>query len=122
MRNSWAIALSVVGVCIHFLVSSISDLCIYNSGVAFGLNSPMVLVGAAFAILLAMAVKERSEGFLWVLVIAAAGNLWDRMLYDVVCDYIWIWDFPVFNINDGIISITIITLIYRTWIMSKDTK
>ena len=61
---------------------------------------------------LLISLKKKVLGSLWLLLIVAAGvsNILDRFLYDGVVDFIRIWQFPVFNLADSLITVGVIAV------------
>lgn len=105
---------------------------IYNSGLAFGLFSGInliyrwflvwviALVIVIFIIALCESIKYCSKYYYFaysMIIGGSSGNLFDRILYNAVIDFIDIhlhnWHWPVFNIADIEICTGIIILIIR---------
>lgn len=56
--------------------------------------------------------KFRTQKYVVILiVVGAVSNLIDRILYNGVIDYVWLWRLPVFNFSDVLITIGILFLI-----------
>lgn len=105
---------------------------VYNSGLAFGLLSNMhvifrwlficiiVLVIIVFVMLLCKSVKYFSKCYYFsysMIIGGALGNLFDRIVYGAVIDFIDIhigsWHWPIFNVADIEIFLGIVILMIR---------
>lgn len=102
--------------------SSIVDIVVhYNEGIAFGIPLPGLYVSLIFLILFVLLLRYYLSFFLRhrvlfaLLLAGAVSNLIDRLLHDAVVDYIVIWMFPVFNLADVFIVVSIILLLLRYW-------
>lgn len=102
----------------NFAQSNFSVVC--NKGVAFGIGSNvtlLVLVGAILVFWI-LTWEKRFLSFVGLALIFAGGisNLFDRINFGCVRDFIAIYNFPVFNFADSVIFIgglLIITDLYR---------
>lgn len=122
MRNRGILLLLAIALSTHLYVSTFSNWCMINNGVAFGMNIPLWPVVLAFLAVLWLAIKERKEALLWAIVLASALNLLDRSVHGGVCDYIRIGTFPIFNLNDCIIVVSIFLLMIKQWTELRNTK
>lgn len=116
---------SIASFFLHLYISNFSqDLCFWNTGIIFGLAnflnpfllSAILISFLLFAIYILWQPCIKYWEVLVVLGISSFSNILDRLLHAGVCDYIDIkifFDFPIFNLNDIFISIslTIILLI-----------
>ena len=104
-----------------------------NRGAAFGLfdNSGMFLVVVASAVVLFILLRFLTAKFyisekkcilLSCLSAGIIGNAFERYYYGFVLDFIKVnlWNFPVFNINDILITIPVFILIIEILIRKKD--
>lgn len=92
-----------------------------NSGIAFSIKIPyFIILSTTFLIIFflvynalkKMQQRECIKSFLFsLIIIGAISNLIDRLLYAGVIDFIKIWNFPVFNLADAYITISIIIYI-----------
>lgn len=89
---------------------------------AWGISIPNVwLIMIAFFGLLCFSVFWRKEGSSlarigWLLVIAGGlGNLFDRVAYGCVVDFIRIGPFPVFNLADVFLSVGVLIVLLQWW-------
>ena len=98
---------------------------VQNKGVAFGLfghtnlNFTWIsLISIVLILFLLYSFLEKPNPFLFSLLLAGAlGNIWDRLLYGYVVDFIKIGSFYVFNVADSAITISafwiILAVIYE---------
>ena len=106
-----------------------------NTGAAFGLfqNTSFILFILAVLIVLGIIVyvftnklyiKEFRLNLMSVLCAGILGNALERCFYGYVLDYIKIraWDFPVFNLNDIMISVSAVILIIGYIIQKRDEE
>ncbi len=92
-----------------------------NSGIAFSIKIPYFMILSTTLIIIFFLIyiaikkiqqKEYIKSFLFsLIIIGAMSNLIDRLLYGGVIDFIKIWNFPVFNLADAYITISIIIYI-----------
>ncbi|NMC35932.1 hypothetical protein GYA49_02700 [Candidatus Beckwithbacteria bacterium] len=70
---------------------------------------------------LLISLKKKVLGSFWLLLIVAAGlsNILDRLLYGGVVDFIQIWQFPVFNLADSLITIGVIAISLKEFKQEK---
>lgn len=106
--------------------------CVYNAGLAFGLFSNMMVsfrwlfvwiviaIIIAFIVFLCKSVKLFSKCYYCaysMIIGGALGNLFDRILYGTVIDFIDIhigsWHWPTFNLADTEICIGVFILVMR---------
>jgi signal peptidase II len=86
-----------------------------NTGAAFGLghgaNGFFIAVSAILIVVLARLLRRWPKDDLWLqagglLVLAGAvGNLYDRVFYRYVVDFLYLHHWPVFNVADSCITI-----------------
>lgn len=86
-----------------------------NTGAAFGLghgaNGFFIAVSIVLILILARLLKRWPQDDLWLqaggtLVLAGAlGNLYDRVVYKFVVDFLYVHHFSVFNVADSCISV-----------------
>lgn len=103
-----------------------------NTGVAFGMLQGMNLLFIFLAGLVAIglvvyypSVPKRD----WLIRLAlalelggAVGNLIDRIRLGHVIDFIWIGNFPVFNIADSCITVGVLVLLLGIWVQERRIK
>lgn len=92
-----------------------------NTGIAFSIAIPqLVLIPLNIIIFLALIIllikktdisKTLSIFIISLLAAGATGNLIDRFHYGYVVDFISFWNFPVFNLADAYISVSVFLLI-----------
>ena len=86
----------------------------FNSGIAFSLPVPswlqIILTILIIGYLVYVGVKNFSPlRYVILLVIAGAlGNLYERIIYGQVTDFIAVWQFPVFNLADAFVSLGVL--------------
>jgi signal peptidase II len=86
-----------------------------NTGAAFGLghgaNGFFIAVSAVLIVALARLLRRWPPGDFWLqaggtLVLAGAiGNLYDRLAYRYVVDFLYVHHWPVFNVADSCITV-----------------
>ncbi|MDD5772221.1 MAG: signal peptidase II [bacterium] len=91
-----------------------------NPGIAFGLfpkmNIIIIILSIVTIFLLFSIYRKTNSGNLWIrtalifIVSGAAGNLLDRIQYNVVIDFIDFRVWPVFNLADAFIVIGVVIL------------
>lgn len=94
---------------------------IINTGAAFSIlknnNTLLILITIIILVLLNYYIKknniENDYFELGIILGGIVGNLFDRLLYNGVIDYIEISNFPVFNLADALIVLGIILLIIK---------
>lgn len=94
---------------------------VINTGAAFSIlknnNTLLILITIIILVLLNYYIKKNNienEYFeLGIILGGIVGNLFDRLLYNGVIDYIEISNFPVFNLADSLIVLGIILLIIK---------
>jgi len=87
------------------VLDKFSDIVVMNYNGVFGIL-PAWVSFVAFVVL--MLVMLRSKWFHPALVLVVSGgvsNLIDRVIYTGVIDFIAVWNFPVFNVADMLISV-----------------
>lgn len=94
---------------------------VINTGAAFSIlrnnNTLLILITIIILVLLNYYIKKNNietDYFeLGIILGGIVGNLFDRLLYNGVIDYIEISNFPVFNLADSLIVLGIILLIIK---------
>lgn len=94
---------------------------VINTGAAFSIlknnNTLLILITIIILVLLNYYIKknniENDYFELGIILGGIVGNLFDRLLYNGVIDYIEISNFPVFNLADSLIVLGIILLIIK---------
>lgn len=94
---------------------------VINTGAAFSIlknnNTLLILITIIILVLLNYYIKknniENDYFELGIILGGIVGNLFDRLLYNGVIDYIEISNFPVFNLADSLIALGIILLIIK---------
>ena len=94
---------------------------VINTGAAFSIlknnNTLLILITIIILVLLNYYIKknniENDYFELGIILGGIVGNLFDRLLYNGVIDYIEIFNFPVFNLADSLIVLGIILLIIK---------
>ncbi|MFH1710640.1 MAG: signal peptidase II [bacterium] len=102
---------------------------VLNSGVAFGLfpdqRLPLVLIGVAIcAIVIYFYASAKKEEILLKIYLAiimggSLGNLFDRVFFGRVIDYIDFRVFPVFNFADIAINLGVFLIIFDLFLKRK---
>ena len=90
-----------------------------NEGIIFGLtfaNSNQIMIGASIGAAIVLLififfVHLRGKKLYATIVGGIKGNLIDRIQYGYVVDWIRVGEFPVFNIADAAISVSVVLLI-----------
>jgi signal peptidase II len=107
----------------HLYISFwMTDICRWNEGVALGLlpffpseylalATLMLLFVTVFLLWRVFAIFKKYWMVLAVLFLAGLANVVDRFAHGAVCDYIAILNFPVMNINDILISVSLIAIL-----------
>lgn len=88
---------------------------VQNTGAAFGIlkNEPKFLTGVSIAAVLAILFFLRRRSFPWALVIGGAlGNLYDRLRYGTVIDFLDFRVWPVFNLADAAICVGVAWIVW----------
>lgn len=101
----------------------------YNSGAAFGMFQGAGLLFTVLAIVVSGLIlyyypRIRAEDWIlrlamWLQLGGAIGNLIDRLTLGQVTDFISIGTFPVFNIADSSITISVIVLLLGGWLKER---
>mgnify|MGYP005994187511 FL=1 len=110
---------------------------IWNKGIAFGLlnfsnqiiyNIITLLIVAVSLIIVVLAIRTRNlTGYFFAIIFGGAlGNLYDRIKYNAVPDFIDLhignYHWFIFNVADIFISIGVICLIFEELIFNKNDK
>lgn len=103
-----------------------------NNGIAFSIKIPyfiilsttfLIIFFLVYSLLKKIQRQEHIKTFLFLLIIiGSTSNLIDRFLYGGVIDFIKIWNFPVFNLADAYITISIILYILLENKISPDKR
>jgi lipoprotein signal peptidase len=125
---------SFLSLFIHLYISFFSsESCTWNSGVAFGLMgflsqrilSVIVLFFLVFVIYIFTRYYKKYYEILLVLLISSLGNVLDRIFHGGVCDYInlkFLGNFPVFNLNDIFILVSLSLIFFIIFYDSANCK
>jgi signal peptidase II len=63
-----------------------------------------------------------SEEWPWLLlVVGGASNFFERVAYECVTDYVFLWRFPAFNLADALITIGAALILWRTLIRKSSS-
>jgi signal peptidase II len=104
------------------------DYVVFNDGVAFSLDMPILLPIIISFVCLGYIFYEKKSGNIepdWTLAVFAAGilgNLIDRLLFGEVVDFIHIGSWPVFNLADVYLTSIAIYFIYIFLKLPNKTK
>jgi signal peptidase II len=100
-----------------------------NTGAAFGMgrgsNTFFIVVSSLLIVVLLRFLRKWPKGDLWLqggglLVLGGAvGNLYDRLAYRYVVDFLYLHHWPVFNVADSCITIGALML---AWGLRDDPK
>ena len=106
---------------------------VYNTGAAFSIlenNTPFLILISSFAvglILFFILKSSRKLNFFEVFALAliaggAAGNLFDRLIYFYVVDFVQFEfiNFPIFNVADVFINIGVIILLVNIFVLKNE--
>ena len=98
-----------------------------NTGAAFSIlqHRSLLLVAVAVVVIGGAAVvlwrwpklSGRALVGLGLVMGGAGGNLWDRVITGRVVDYVYIRDWPVFNLADSAIVVGMLLLLWEAWRM-----
>jgi len=92
---------------------------IHNSGAAFGIapaGATLFLIGALVVAIGLVVYVSRNQADLWTYVTlglilgGTVGNLYDRIVYGTVTDFVNFHFWPVFNVADSAVSIGVVAL------------
>ena len=96
------------------------DQAVRNSGIAFGINLPNFILIILFIITSLILVpwliklwtigQHLQASLVWLIILGASSNIIDRIKFGFVVDYINLKIWPVFNIADIIIVISVAVL------------
>ena len=109
---------------------------VWNSGIGFGLLSfekeflynliTLIIILVNFVILYLGIKSNNLKGFLFFIILGSLGNLFDRLYYSAVPDFIDInyngFHWFIFNVADIFISVGIICLIFVELFFNKKEK
>ncbi len=95
----------------HFVRQTYPQEVVLNHQGTWGILPAWIsIVGLGFLILYVWNTYRYSL-ILWIIIAAGVSNLFDRVLYGGVIDYIRIGQFPVFNLADAVITTSILILL-----------
>ncbi len=112
--------LSVVSFFSHVYISFLqTDVCFWNSGVIFGIGdflnpyilSSFLLLFLSFALYMLFKQYPKYWEVFCILAISSIANLLDRFVHGAVCDYIQVFNFPIFNLNDIFITTALLIIL-----------
>ncbi|KUO95576.1 signal peptidase II [Ferroacidibacillus organovorans] len=124
----------VVNQAIPVIPGVLDWLYIQNRGAAFSmlLNQRALLIGIALVVVVAIIYVNRTYArgkrslqiALGCLMGGATGNLLDRMVHGYVIDYIYVSviHYPVFNIADSAIVLSVFYMVWRAWFRKESTR
>ena len=117
LTKEWILGSLAVGESRHFLGNIIYLTFVHNRGGAFGLFVSFSFIFKAMGVIVPLVIliffkKLLEKGWGWVIAASlimggALGNLYDRILYGYVVDFIDIRVWPIFNVADIAITIGI---------------
>lgn len=118
------LTLAFVFLTLHLVISNtFSTLCLYNSGVGFGLlpefGQAAFFIGILALVIIAIFVKRSQRLYLLILGLAGLSNGLDRVVHGGVCDYIALPFLYTFNLNDVLIVISS-TVFFLTLIQDEN--
>ena len=125
---------SAFSLAIHFYISFfLSDVCVWNPGVAFGLMgflpqnflSTFVLFFLFTVVYIFIKFYRKYTEVAFILFFASFGNLVDRVFHGGVCDYVklrFIINFPIFNLNDIFILVSLSLIFFIIFYDSAHRK
>lgn len=103
-----------------------------NQGIAFSLPLAgswllVLIVAAIFALIIALVVSIKKQAyagacFLLAVILGAASNLFDRLKYGAVIDYLELKYFTVFNLADVMIVAGVIGIFMSAWFETRREK
>ncbi len=105
-----------------FLSFWVTNICTWNEGIAFGLfpclpsvylalTKLMLLFVTVFLLCKVFPSLKKFWEILAIFFLSGLANIIDRFVHGAVCDYIAILNFPVMNINDILISTSLIIIL-----------
>lgn len=118
----------------HFAITILGfNRCVVNSGVALGLLNQLdmgfLVIGVVLVfVLLIYAVKRLNPNrvivnTVFAMFVAGVSNLVDRVRFGGVCDYFVVPGITVFNLNDFVITICVIIILYESiWKTNNNRK
>jgi len=93
-----------------------------NTGISFGINLPGIVVAEILALVIVgvFVIKNKNSLGWWLLLLGGGLNLRERLLFGKVTDYWPIFKTGIYsNINDYLIFIGLVMVIFRKWKKSK---
>jgi signal peptidase II len=130
-RITKALAVKYIYLSTYKILPFLSLTYVENSGVAFGMfkdrNIFFLISNSAFLIVLLLIRKKFSDKYskyaIHLIIAGALGNIYDRISYGYVVDFIDLKFFPaVFNIADFSITVGGCLLAYSLWFVKKVNK
>ncbi len=112
--------LSLMSFLTHLYISFFqTDICFWNAGVIFGLGdflnpyvlSSFLLLFLSFALYMLLKQYPKYWEVLCILALSSFANILDRFLHGAVCDYLQVFNFPVFNLNDIFIIMSLLIIL-----------
>jgi lipoprotein signal peptidase len=93
-----------------------------NTGISFGINFPGMVVAEILALVIVgvFVIKNKNSLGWWLLLLGGGLNLGERLFFGKVTDYWPIFSTGIYNnINDHLIFIGLIVVIWEKWKKSK---
>ncbi|MDB5477565.1 MAG: lspA [Alphaproteobacteria bacterium] len=94
--------------------------------VVYGLSAMAIIVAIGFMVWLWREPKPLRGWSIGLIVGGALGNVWDRLRFGAVVDFIDLhagsWHWPAFNIADSAVSIGIILLLIETFFFAENRR
>ncbi|PID70430.1 signal peptidase II [bacterium DOLZORAL124_38_8] len=97
----------------------------FNQGIAFSLpitrwvSSALSVVIIGYVVYLLQNKKESQQLGYYFLLAGALGNLFDRVWWGEVTDFLSVWQFPIFNVADVLVSVGVLLLVWREFNLRK---
>ncbi len=113
-----------LGESINFKLFSITH--VLNTGTLFGMFKNVSWFFITFAIIVSIYLilkhstfENKVQPFLGLILAGALGNLYDRIFYGAVIDFIDFHFWPVFNVADSAIVIAVFGLLLHEYVLTK---
>jgi lipoprotein signal peptidase len=124
-KSKIIICISILAAIANILFPILSDRCIQNDGVAFGIGIgneeyiTLVLIVVLIFISLLKYISSPLKEILFSIAILGSSNLFLRLIYGYVCDYIGVYNIYI-NIADiGIVSLVLVGIFF---VLKKDAN
>lgn len=95
--------------------NSINYFC--NSNGPFGINGRFFLISTAALIVISILYKreknEQTKGAFLIILAAGSSNIFDRLIYGCVRDFINLGFWPAFNFADSLVTVGAVVIIYN---------